>query len=123
MPLVRIAGPDDPRLALYRNVSDPELLRTHGLFVGEGRLVVQRLIESGRFRVRSLLVNEAAWRALEPCCGPPATSTSIWGRRATLRISPATTSIAAVWRSSSGRVHYPSMRSCQRRALSSCSST
>jgi tRNA G18 (ribose-2'-O)-methylase SpoU len=71
MPLVPIAGPDDPRVAPYRNVSDPELLRTHGLFVAEGRLVVQRLIESGRFRVRSLLVNEAAWRALEPCCGRP----------------------------------------------------
>ena len=68
MPLVRIAGPDDLRVAPYRNVSDPELLRAHGLFVAEGRLVVQRLIETSRFRVRSLLVNDAAWRALEPLC-------------------------------------------------------
>jgi tRNA G18 (ribose-2'-O)-methylase SpoU len=69
MPLVRIAGPDDPRVARYRIVSEPELLHAHGLFVAEGRLIVQRLIESGRFRVRSLLVNDTAWRALEPFCG------------------------------------------------------
>ena len=78
MPVVRIAGPDDPRVMPYRNLSDPELLRTHGLFVGEGRLFVQRLIESGRFRVRSLLVNEAAWRALEPCCGQPASDVDVY---------------------------------------------
>jgi tRNA G18 (ribose-2'-O)-methylase SpoU len=69
MPLVRIAGPDDPRVAPYRSVSEPELLRAHGLFVAEGRLVVERMIENRRFRVRSLLVNDAAWRALEPLCG------------------------------------------------------
>ena len=78
MPLVRIAGPDDPRVAPYRNVSDSELLRRHGLFVAEGRLVVQRLIESGRFRVRSVLVNEAAWRALEPCCGRPGSDIDVY---------------------------------------------
>jgi tRNA G18 (ribose-2'-O)-methylase SpoU len=64
----RIGGPDDPRVAPYRNVSDAELLRAHGLFVAEGRFVVERLIEGGRFRVRSLLLNDAAWRALEPIC-------------------------------------------------------
>src|SRR5215471_8690874 len=69
MPLVPIAGLDDLRVAPYRDVSDPELLRAHRLFVAEGRLVVQRLIEDGRFRVRSLLLNEAAWHALEPSCG------------------------------------------------------
>jgi tRNA G18 (ribose-2'-O)-methylase SpoU len=46
----------DPRLALYRGVRDPELLRAHGVFVAEGRLVVRRLLESSRFRTRSLLV-------------------------------------------------------------------
>lgn len=66
MPVLRIAGPDDPRVAPYRSVSEAELLRVHGLFVAEGRLVVQRMIESGRFRIRSLLLNDAAWRALEP---------------------------------------------------------
>jgi tRNA G18 (ribose-2'-O)-methylase SpoU len=68
MQVTRIDGPDDPRVAAYRNVSDAELLRVHGLFVAEGRFVVERLIEGGRFRVRSLLLNDAAWRALEPSC-------------------------------------------------------
>jgi tRNA G18 (ribose-2'-O)-methylase SpoU len=66
--LVRINGPDDPRVEPYRSVPDAERLRSDGLFVAEGRFVVQRLIESGRFRVRSLLLNDAAWRALEPVC-------------------------------------------------------
>ena len=68
MQVTRIGGPDDPRVASYRNVSDAERLRAHGLFVAEGRFVVERLIEGGRFRVRSLLLNDAAWRALEPIC-------------------------------------------------------
>lgn len=51
---------DDPRVALYRGVRDPALLREHGLFVGEGRLVVRRLLEDGRFPVRSVLVSAAA---------------------------------------------------------------
>jgi tRNA G18 (ribose-2'-O)-methylase SpoU len=50
----------DPRLALYHGVRDPELLRAHGVFVAEGRLVVRRLLESPRFRTRSLLVTPHA---------------------------------------------------------------
>jgi tRNA G18 (ribose-2'-O)-methylase SpoU len=50
----------DPRLALYRCVRDPELLRSHGVFVAEGRLVVRRLLESSRFRTRSVLVTPTA---------------------------------------------------------------
>jgi len=61
-----IADADDPRLILYRCVRDPELARTQGLFVAEGRLVVRRVIESGRYRVRSVLVNETAHSALGP---------------------------------------------------------
>jgi len=78
MPLQRIAGPDDPRVAPYRSVSEPELLRAHGLFVAEGRLVVQRVIESGRFHVRSVLVNDAAWRALEPACRGMASDVDVY---------------------------------------------
>jgi tRNA G18 (ribose-2'-O)-methylase SpoU len=54
----------DSELELYRGVSDRELLRAHGLFVAEGRLVVRRVIENGSYRVRSLLVNAAARRDL-----------------------------------------------------------
>jgi tRNA G18 (ribose-2'-O)-methylase SpoU len=55
---------DDPRVAEYSAVPDAQLLRTRGLFVAEGRLVVQRLVEDGRYRIRSLLLSEAAHAAL-----------------------------------------------------------
>jgi tRNA G18 (ribose-2'-O)-methylase SpoU len=65
MPRVRVDGADDVRIAEYRTVREAELLRVRGLFVAEGRLVVERLIADGRYVFRSLLVNEAACRALE----------------------------------------------------------
>ena len=46
----RIRGLDDPRLAAYRDLPDPELVRSRGLFIAEGRLVVRRVIEDGRWR-------------------------------------------------------------------------
>jgi len=75
MPVQRIVGTDDPRVAEYRDVPDAELMRSRGLFVAEGRLVVRRVLEDGRFRVRSVLVNDAARRDLESVFGtiPPAT--------------------------------------------------
>ena len=65
---MRISGPDDPRVADYRDLADHDRLRARGLFVAEGRTVSERLIGDQRFRVRSLLLNAAAWRALEPHC-------------------------------------------------------
>jgi len=65
MPFDRIDAADDPRLADYRGVSDPALLRSRSLFVAEGRIVVTRLIEDGRWVLRSVLVSDAARRDLE----------------------------------------------------------
>jgi tRNA G18 (ribose-2'-O)-methylase SpoU len=62
----RITSPDDPRVAAYRGVTDPELARSRGVFVAEGRLVVRRVLEDARYRVQSLLLNEAAYRDLAP---------------------------------------------------------
>jgi tRNA G18 (ribose-2'-O)-methylase SpoU len=70
MQIVRLDGVDDPRFAdrdLYRVIGDHRELHARGLFVAEGRLVVERLIEY-EFAVRSLLLNEPAFRALEPRC-------------------------------------------------------
>ena len=64
MTLIRIEGPSDPRIAAYHDISDAELLRNRGLFVAEGRLVVQRVIEDPRFSLYSLLLNETNYRAL-----------------------------------------------------------
>src|SRR5437868_7925927 len=63
--VVVIDGVDDPRVAEYRDIGDHDRLLARGLFVAEGRLVVERLIDD-RFRVRSLLLNRAALAALEP---------------------------------------------------------
>jgi tRNA G18 (ribose-2'-O)-methylase SpoU len=69
-----VGSPDDPRLAPYRHVGEPEWLRQHGLFVAEGRLVVERLLamsgESGAldkidgYAIHSILLNRAAYAAM-----------------------------------------------------------
>ena len=62
--MIRIDDPADARLEDYRNVPDPELIERRGIFVAEGRLVVARLLEDSRFTARSVLVTDAAWRAM-----------------------------------------------------------
>jgi len=54
----------DPRLAPYRAVADARALERDGLFVAEGRLVVERLLEDGRFEVHSVAVTASAAEAL-----------------------------------------------------------
>lgn len=61
---------DDARLEPYRHVGDPSWLQTQGLFVAEGRLVVQRLLETPRFAIDSILLTAAAHRALEARLAP-----------------------------------------------------
>jgi tRNA G18 (ribose-2'-O)-methylase SpoU len=61
-----IVSADDPRLDPYRHVAHPDWIRAHGLFVAEGRLVVERLLALDRFRVHSVLVNRAAHDAMRP---------------------------------------------------------
>jgi tRNA G18 (ribose-2'-O)-methylase SpoU len=64
VPFVRIDHPADPRLADYRRIPDPVLLREQGAFVAEGRLVVARLLTTPGWRTRSVLVSEAARESL-----------------------------------------------------------
>jgi tRNA G18 (ribose-2'-O)-methylase SpoU len=64
MPTIRLDSPADPRLAEYRNLSDGQLIRGHGLFVAEGRLVVARVLADRRYRVHSVVVTDAASGAL-----------------------------------------------------------
>jgi tRNA G18 (ribose-2'-O)-methylase SpoU len=56
-----IERPDDARLAAYQHVGHPEWLCANHLFVAEGRLVVQRVIELERFEIDSVLVSSAAF--------------------------------------------------------------
>jgi tRNA G18 (ribose-2'-O)-methylase SpoU len=63
---VRIESLDDTRVAAYRLIASPAALQDAGLFVAEGRLVVERLLRSPRFAIHSVLVTAPAGRALEP---------------------------------------------------------
>jgi tRNA G18 (ribose-2'-O)-methylase SpoU len=62
--VIRLATLDDPRVAEYRQLANPDALRRAGLFVAEGRLVVRRLLVNPRFRTHSILVTDAAFDAL-----------------------------------------------------------
>lgn len=68
MPVLSIDDAGDPRLADYRGIPDPELARSRGVFVAEGRLVVQRLLSS-RFATRSVMVTPPSFEALAPELG------------------------------------------------------
>jgi tRNA G18 (ribose-2'-O)-methylase SpoU len=58
--IIAVADPHDPRLADYRNIPDVTLVEQRGIFVAEGRLVVQRLLSDRRFPARSVMVTEPA---------------------------------------------------------------
>jgi tRNA G18 (ribose-2'-O)-methylase SpoU len=57
---------DDPRLTAYRHIGDHRWLRERGLFVAEGRLVVERLISHPAYEIASVNVSPAAFDALQP---------------------------------------------------------
>jgi tRNA G18 (ribose-2'-O)-methylase SpoU len=56
----------DPRLSDFRNLTDRDRLSQRGLFIVEGRLVVERLLSESPLEPTALLVTEAALRALGP---------------------------------------------------------
>ncbi len=63
-----ITHADDPRLELYVGLPDKQVRRDTALFLAEGALVVERLLESG-LRLHSLLCSDrkaGAWRSRWP---------------------------------------------------------
>ncbi|MGP1310768.1 MAG: TrmH family RNA methyltransferase [Phycisphaerales bacterium] len=55
----RATNLDDPRVALFRETRDGDALRRAGVFLGEGMLVLERLLApDARFAMRSVLVDE-----------------------------------------------------------------
>jgi tRNA G18 (ribose-2'-O)-methylase SpoU len=67
--IIEVERVADPRLEAYRHVGDHQWLRSRGLFVAEGRLVVERLIAAHSFQIHSVLATPAALAALEPALG------------------------------------------------------
>lgn len=63
---IAVTDPADPRVSAYRNVRDRDLHRRDGLFMAEGRLVVETLLARSALRAASVLVTPSAWSALEP---------------------------------------------------------
>ncbi len=61
--IVPIGGPDDPRIADYRDIRERDLVGRRDLFVAEGEVVLTVLVRSARHRPLSLLLDE---RRLEP---------------------------------------------------------
>jgi tRNA G18 (ribose-2'-O)-methylase SpoU len=59
----------DPRLSDYKRLSDPAAVARAGLFVAEGRWVVERLLTKSSFRTRSVLVTPIARAALTRAVG------------------------------------------------------
>lgn len=57
MPLELVTAIDDPRLAPYANLRQTNLTRWSGLFIAEGRRVVERLLAS-EFHVESVLLSD-----------------------------------------------------------------
>jgi tRNA G18 (ribose-2'-O)-methylase SpoU len=62
--IMTLPAAGDARIAEYASVADPDLARSLGLFVAEGRLVVRRLIDDSRYGIRSILLSQAAQQQL-----------------------------------------------------------
>jgi tRNA G18 (ribose-2'-O)-methylase SpoU len=55
---IRIDDPDDPRIAHYRDIREKDLSGREGLFVAEGKVVLDVLFAARRFEVESVLLLE-----------------------------------------------------------------
>jgi tRNA G18 (ribose-2'-O)-methylase SpoU len=76
--LVHVSGLDDPRLDVYRYVGNADRLRDRGLFVAEGRLVVDRLVCDCRYRVHSVLLSDSAAAALSGTIAAIGTGSAVY---------------------------------------------
>lgn len=64
MPVIPIESLADPRVAEYQALTDHARHRSRGLFIAEGRLVVERALALSGYSVRSLLLSDSALVAL-----------------------------------------------------------
>jgi tRNA G18 (ribose-2'-O)-methylase SpoU len=56
--VIRITDPADPRIAGYRDIRERDLAGREGLFIAEGKVVLNVLFEARRFDVQSVLLLE-----------------------------------------------------------------
>ncbi|NLF16608.1 MAG: hypothetical protein GX595_05035 [Lentisphaerae bacterium] len=65
-PTIPITDPDDPRIATYRHVREPDLVYRAGQFVAEGEVVLRILLTASRHGAESLLIADRRLAALAP---------------------------------------------------------
>jgi len=66
MNLVQISDPDDPRIAVYRDIRERDLARREGMFIAEGKVVLDVLFSAGRFVPHSALILENRLQGMAP---------------------------------------------------------
>jgi tRNA G18 (ribose-2'-O)-methylase SpoU len=69
VPVIPVADLDDPRLTPYRNLTERDLAREHGLFIAEGEHLVRRLLASD-FTTHSLLLADRRVVEIAPLVPP-----------------------------------------------------
>ena len=62
--LIPIVDPADPRVEPYRDIRERDLVGRRGLFVAEGTVVLEKLVESATHRATSLLIADKRVAAL-----------------------------------------------------------
>lgn len=65
-PILAITDPDDPRIAPYRHVREPDLVCRDGRFIAEGEVVLRVLLTASRHGAESLLIADKRLAALAP---------------------------------------------------------
>ncbi|MFZ1773002.1 MAG: RNA methyltransferase [Rhizobiaceae bacterium] len=56
--MIRITDPDDPAIAPFRDIRERDLRRRDGLFIAEGKVVLNVLFAARRFEIVSVLILE-----------------------------------------------------------------
>jgi len=64
--LISLSDPEDPRIEAYRDVRERDLVGRQGLFVAEGKVVIEKVVRSRTHQLLSLLIASKRVHALEP---------------------------------------------------------
>lgn len=78
---LRVTDPDDPRVSVFRDVRERDLVGRNG-FIAEGTVVIGQLIDSPRFAATRLLILENRLEGLKPLLArlPPSTPVHVTDR-------------------------------------------
>jgi tRNA G18 (ribose-2'-O)-methylase SpoU len=63
---ISITDPADPRIAVFRDIRERDLVGRQGLFIAEGEVVLRTLLQSERHRPKMVLIDERRLEGLAP---------------------------------------------------------